>query len=479
MTALLESLPSRWRNPRMGIWLMRLGIIVATCFLAYYFGRQPTMQAIALPALAVAGWLILMNPHWGIPLIIVAALVVPFALGTGTGTSLNAPFLLVPLLTGIWVVRMLMAGKLHFVPSSANWALIGLVITTTLALLIGYLPWNVFATLAPIRAQIGAWGIFVFSALAFWITANLLHDIRWLKITVWVFITLGGLFVATLWLPPLAPLKPFYVFGADGSLFWLWLTVLAAGQALFNNQLSLRWRGVLAIIAAATLLDRLLPGNRDWASGWLPTLLGLAIVGWLRLPRLTTALAVIGALGLLIYLPTIRAALVSGNEYSLLTREAASRIILEIVRVSPVFGVGPANYYYYTPLYAILGWYVRFNSHNQYIDLIAQTGLAGLFFFSFFAIACARTGLQVYRSTTDGFARGYAAACIGGLAGMLVSGMLGDWFLPFVYNIGIAGFRASVLGWVFLGGLAALQFWLVQRANSTALAPAAETSTPG
>ena len=36
-------------------------------------------------------------------------------------------------------------------------------------------------------------------------------------------------------------------------------------------------------------------------------------------------------------------------------------------------------------------------------------------------------------------------------------GALGDWFLPFVYNIGIAGFRASVLGWLFLGGLLAME----------------------
>lgn len=478
MTALLESLPSRWRKPRLGIWLMRLGIILVTCFLAYYFGRAPSMQAIALPGLAVAGWLILMNPHWGIPLIIISALVVPFALGTGTGTSLNAPFLLVPLLTGIWIVRMLMAGRLHFVPNSANVPLIGLVVTTTLALLIGYLPWNVFATLAPIRAQVGAWGVFVFSALAFWISANLLREVRWLKLTVWAFITLGALFVATLWLPPLAPVKLLFVFGADGSLFWLWLTVLAAGQALFNNQLSLRWRGVLALVAAATLIDRLLPLNRDWASGWLPTLLGLGIVGWLRLPRLTTALAVIGALGLLIYLPTVREALVAGNEYSLITREAASRIILEIVRVSPIFGVGPANYYYYTPLYAILGWYVRFNSHNQYIDIIAQTGLAGITFLAFFAIASARTGLRVYRSTHDGFARGYAAACLAGLAGTVVAGMLGDWFLPFVYNIGIAGFRSSVLAWVFLGGLAALPVLLAQPSSTALTTATAETPPP-
>jgi len=35
--------------------------------------------------------------------------------------------------------------------------------------------------------------------------------------------------------------------------------------------------------------------------------------------------------------------------------------------------------------------------------------------------------------------------------------MLADWVLPFVYNIGLAGFRASVLGWLFLGGLVTLE----------------------
>ena len=43
------------------------------------------------------------------------------------------------------------------------------------------------------------------------------------------------------------------------------------------------------------------------------------------------------------------------------------------------------------------------------------------------------------------------------LIGTLASGMLGDWFLPFVYNVGLAGMRSSILFWVFLGGLLALQ----------------------
>ena len=45
----------------------------------------------------------------------------------------------------------------------------------------------------------------------------------------------------------------------------------------------------------------------------------------------------------------------------------------------------------------------------------------------------------------------------GGLAGMVVAGMLGDWVLPFFYNVGLNGFRSSMIGWLFLGGLVSLE----------------------
>jgi hypothetical protein len=34
---------------------------------------------------------------------------------------------------------------------------------------------------------------------------------------------------------------------------------------------------------------------------------------------------------------------------------------------------------------------------------------------------------------------------------------MGDWFLPFTYNIGFPGFRAAMFAWLFLGGLMALE----------------------
>jgi hypothetical protein len=35
--------------------------------------------------------------------------------------------------------------------------------------------------------------------------------------------------------------------------------------------------------------------------------------------------------------------------------------------------------------------------------------------------------------------------------------MLGDWVIPFVYNVGLIGFRSSVFGWLFMGGLVVIE----------------------
>jgi hypothetical protein len=83
--------------------------------------------------------------------------------------------------------------------------------------------------------------------------------------------------------------------------------------------------------------------------------------------------------------------------------------------------------------------------------------LLGLVCFIWFAWEAWRLGWRLRARVPDGFAQAYVYGALGGLAGTLAAGMLADWVLPFVYNIGLAGFRASVLGWLFLGGLVALE----------------------
>jgi GT2 family glycosyltransferase len=73
---------------------------------------------------------------------------------------------------------------------------------------------------------------------------------------------------------------------------------------------------------------------------------------------------------------------------------------------------------------------------------------------------------MMVRDEADGFVVAYVYGVLGGFVATVMSGMLGDWVLPYVYNITIRGMRAAMLPWLFLGGLLALEQILIrQRAN--------------
>ena len=190
----------------------------------------------------------------------------------------------------------------------------------------------------------------------------------------------------------------------------------------------------------------------------MPPLVGIVIILWAAAPRLGFLATLAGIAGLATKLDKLTAFIMIGdNAYSLMTRLAAWKVVLEIAKVNPILGLGPANYRWYTPLFPILGWAVQFNSHNQYIDLIAQTGILGLICFLWFFLAVGWLGWQLRKRVPEGFPRAYVYGAIGGVAGTLASAAFGDWVIPFFYNITLGGFRASVLSWLFLGGLVALE----------------------
>jgi O-antigen ligase len=147
----------------------------------------------------------------------------------------------------------------------------------------------------------------------------------------------------------------------------------------------------------------------------------------------------------------------ASDEYSVSTRLDAWLIMIEIIKVSPIWGFGFANYYWYAPLFPIRGFAVSFNSHNNYVDIVAQTGLVGLACFLWFYWEAGQLGWRLRERVPAGFAQAYVYGALGGLAGTIVLGMFGDWVLPFVYNIGLSGFRSSMLVWLFLGGLVTLE----------------------
>jgi hypothetical protein len=395
----------------------------------------------------------------GLAFLVVGNLLVPVAIPTGTQTPLNFTVLALPVLLGLWGLKVAYRGDSAVLRARPGPPLLALTVAALLSFAIVNQPWvQIVAPLAPLRAQLGGLSVFLLSAGLFFAAADELQDRRWLTVVTWLFIALSAVYMTgRLALPGGVLALPYFQQGAEGSLLWTWSVALAFGQAAFNRRLNVVVRLALAVFVVAAFYVALTQG-RDWASGWVPPLIAVATIIWIGTPRVGMVLTGVACMIAVVYAPHLMAmALGSDNQYSLTTRLAAWGVLAQIIQDSPALGLGPANYYHVTPLFPILGWYVNFSSHNTYVDLLMQTGVIGLGCFVWFAWELARTGWGLRRQAPAGFAYGYVIGALGGLAGTLAAGMLCDWILPFVYNITLEGMRASTLGWLFLGGLLALQ----------------------
>lgn len=444
---------------RLEIWrpLIIVGVLLASVFFALNTpsGRMAYVL-LASPFLAAIGLFLLRRPAAGVIAIVVGGLMVPLSLGTGTSTRLNPVVFLVPVVTALWFLdrgirhRSL---KLHHQP--AVYFLLAFCICVGLSFLAGQLPWYE-AHSAGLAPQLGGLAVFLLSAAAFLLSAHVLDE-KWLRRLVYAFLAIGAFYVGTRLLPPLRPGQQLFETGAQGSVFWIWMVAMAAGMAVFHSDLPRGVRIGLALMTASLLFIAMTRAS-DWASGWGPAFVALLVLLWMRYPRWGWVVIFISSVALMSRFEPIWDLVT--NEQSWLARRQAWQIVLDTVSVNPVLGLGPSNYYFYVQRATISGWggqwNVSFSSHNNWVDLIAQTGILGVTVFLVFCFTMGRMGLQLWRRLPISFAKGYAAACVAGLVATLVSGMLGDWFLPFVYNIGLAGMRSSILFWIFLGGLLAL-----------------------
>ncbi len=450
-----------WVRPLVILGVLGLSVLVPLATSA------ERMLLLCAAFIGLAGVLIFIQwPPLGLPILVVTGFLVPSPELPG---HINVAVLVVALLIGLWVLeKLIFRGRAQPIVSRTTRPAIAFMLVTLLSFIVGQLPWFYLAQHAPIEAQLGQVAIFVFSMAIFLMVAQQVQDIRWLEWSVWVFLAVGALFMAGWLIGPVGRItgRLFQLPATSNSMFWTWLIILAFSQAVYNKRLNLRWRAVLVFLVAVTMYIAFVK-NYDWKSGYFPAIVGmLAIIG-VRSWRLGLVICLL-SIAPLVYLSSQAAA---SDDYSVSTREDAWKIVLDMSKVDPVLGFGPANYYWYTPLFAIRGWHVRFNSHNQYVDIIAQTGLLGFGTFFWFAFEVGWLGWRLRDRVQPGFAQAYVYGALGGLVGMLVSGMLVDWFLPFVYNIGFGGFRSSILAWVFLGGLVSIEQMTRRQAETQALSP--------
>ncbi|BAM00820.1 MAG: O-antigen polymerase [Caldilinea sp.] len=284
--------------------------------------------------------------------------------------------------------------------------------------------------------------------------ANQITDVRWLKYMVGVVLLIG---VASLVFFFFAPRTGdlFFYRGTRG-LFSMWVAAFAYGLALFHKDLKL-WQRALLLIFVALLVYRYFFIGMSWVSGWLPLGVACMAITGLRSRRLFIALCAVGlvylALNFDFYYQNIVIAEEEGGSGTGRV-ELWMRNLNHVVQ-HPLFGMGPAGYAIYNMTYHSED---ARSTHNNYFDILAQTGVIGFTFFVVFLMKLLQVGRQTLRrySRRGDFEEVFAAVTLSGVLGAMVGMMLGDWMLPFAYNETIAGFDNAVLSWVMFGGMVAL-----------------------
>lgn len=443
-----------------------VAIVVALLLAASRMAYHPRMLYLTAPIAGAGALLLLLRPWLGLPLLIVAALVVPIRFYTGTEVTLNPATLLVPALALLWLVDGALHRQLALAYSRAN-RLLGLFLLAGLmSLLIGNALWDPAVPRSPnlLLVQLSQWAIFALAAAAFWLSAVLLRDERRLGVLTVSLLVLAGLLAIVRVLPGGTSLIWRYTTGAvDRAPFWAVLAAIAGGQLLFNDRLTRGQRLALGAIALAIVTYTFFL-ERDTASHWL----GVAAVGatlvWLRIQKGRTLVLVLALVALAVAFPFVYEFAGGEDEWEVSGGSRLTLIgrVLEVSMRNPITGIGPASYRAYAnvkPLQYGRAFWVnpQINSHNNYVDLFAHVGLLGLGLFFWFVWELWRMGLRLVDRPMSGFLRGYVAAGLATLVAALVLMAFADWILPFVYNIGFPGFQASLLVWVVLGGMVAVE----------------------
>ena len=97
-------------------WLIATSVLA----LAFLLGQRASLLWLGLLAAGIAGVALLTRPVLCLPALMLAALVVPIEIGTGTEVKLNVASLMIPLLLGIWLLDAVRRRRIHVAPSRTN-----------------------------------------------------------------------------------------------------------------------------------------------------------------------------------------------------------------------------------------------------------------------------------------------------------------------------------------------------------------------
>lgn len=391
-------------------------------------------------------------------IILFAAAFTPIYLPTGTESRLVDSLLLTIFYVGNWVLGMILVDKrLRLYPSPVNRPLLAFMVVTILALIWSLImrdPLVIAGKSVPI-VQTASAIVMIMLPGAFLLVANHIDDIKLFKIMVIIMLVAGAIAVVfrigSITIPSVGGMPVFN----DNGLFTMWVVSLCVSLVLYNRKLPWLWQGALLLLAAAWIYFRF--GQQiSWLAGWLSTFVGVGVIVFMRSKKFTLIMVLLVAV--IISFKSdyfLGKVLADESAESGGTRMAAWDVNWRVTGKHLLFGTGPGGYtaYYmsYFPNDAMA-------THNNYIDIIAQTGVFGLFFCAWFFFALAWAGYKLclrFKGRGD-FVESLANAALAGTVGSIIMMAFGDWLFPFAYTQTIAGYDYVVYSWLFMGAIIAL-----------------------
>lgn len=251
----------------------------------------------------------------------------------------------------------------------------------------------------------------------------------------------------------------------DRGLWGLWYVGTLFGLLIAIPKVSW-WQRLLIIGLIGFNLNQTLIHSSLWISGWLPTVVGMIAMIFLRSGKVFIVIIISATLFLAVgpgrsFIDEVTQ---DNIDEGGLERLELWQKNLGLVAQHWLLGMGPAGYAPYNMTYFPED---ARSTHNNYFDILAQFGVVGLGLWLVFMGASCWEGWRTVQAAPAGLLRATAIIATGGWVASLVSMMLGDWILPFAYNQGIGGYGYTVYSWIFLGLLLS-----VRRLTKEAAVPA-------
>jgi len=446
-------------------YLIAAGILAFALILGFLSSRYDPLIVIIvsfLPVGLIVFDLFTRNLNLSPIIILISASVIPFYVSTGTASVVVDSLLLVLMISGVWVLRSVAIERKIVVEKKIyNFPLFAYMIIVVISLVWGTLfrdptviTWSSF-----FKVQLATMIVMIMLPATFLISANLIKDgwvlrtlmnlmvvigafgyifeVRYSNRFVWLFFDRTGLNVS------------------NQGLFTMWVVVICVAIILFDKKRKLMPKLAMAAIAGLWINYRFIK-NISWLTGWLPPIVALSMVLWMRSKKLFAVAVVIFLIFSLINISFLQTALINEQSESGYTRLDAWKTNLMLTKDHFLFGTGPGGYavYYmsYFPNQAMA-------THNNYLDILSQTGIFGFSFFVIFFAIVLIEGFKLCRliKGRGDYLEALANAAFAGTVGCVVAMGLGDWMVPFPYTQGIGAFDYILYSWLFLGTIFAIK----------------------